>query len=958
MGAYRGEVMLPKIAGRRAPWLLLMSWAFTMPAWAQSHDDWANARSIASLPYSDSDSTTTATTEESDPVSVCFVGAGDSQGRASVWYRYTTGASIEYLNLSTAGSSYDTLIQVYRGAPGHFEQVTGGCNDDGVLQVQSRIAGLRLAPATTYWIEITSHGSVSSGGSLVFSAAASPVYVVTRSDDPNPAQSGCAAGDCSLRAAIKSANTTPGAVLIPAGTYAISLGSSGEDANAGGDFDIKTGMGIYGAGMDASVIDAANKDRVFDVDPYVSGGSTGKVTAIIADLAIVNGGGPAFFGDGGAIRAYSTNSSALLNNDYLALERVRISQSRSQLNGGALALIGRGTVRDSEFSGNYANSTGGGLALGPISAGGDTTIEIIGSTIAGNQSPSGFSGGGGIKSTARLRLVNSTVSGNSTGYHGGGLYLTGTGNVALYNTTVAGNRAAMSSGSSANGAGLRIDGGSRVLVRNSVLADNTRTAAAVADDCSGSGTTNTIDYSLIEAAGGCTFSGSANLAGVDPELSTPLASNGGATRTLLPAATSVLRDAGDPAGCADHRGQLLATDQRGAGYARVQGSRCDMGAVELAAAAVAAPGPPHIAAADDSGSSATDGLTRIAQPRLAGSCVDGSTITLLLDGLDSGTGGCAAGSYEVAANLVLADGTHTAAARATLAGTVSPDSATTGIVIDTAAPALVLTAAPSASTVGGEANFAFTAEAGLPVECAQDAGAYAVCTSPFTLTGLAAGNHALSLRQADLAGNLTALLHEWTALRPAAPGAPALTPESDTGVSASDGITRAEPLLLRGSCNSGDAVQLVVDGVDYGSAIACDGSYAVSVGGAAEGLHVFAARATRAGLASDPSSTVSVRVDRTAPAATAILTPAGLVGTSVTVHGSGEPQATVELQSDGAAACSAEVDAGGNWSCALTLASGSHVLIARQRDAAGNQSADSNAVTLTVDQLFADGFQP
>ncbi|MBL8297390.1 MAG: right-handed parallel beta-helix repeat-containing protein [Rhodanobacteraceae bacterium] len=952
-------MMLSKGA-RGALWLLLAGvLLLSMPVSAQLHDNWADARVITSLPYSDSDSTTTATTEASDPVSVCFIGAGDSQGRSSVWYRYATAAATEYLNLSTAGSSYDTVIQVYRGAPGSFEQVTGGCNDDGVLQTQSRIAGLRLMPNTTYWIEITSHGSFSGGGSLVFNASAAPVYSVTRTDDPNPAQAGCTPGDCSLRAAIKSSNSTPGAVVIPAGTYAISLGSTGDDANAGGDFDVKVGMGIYGAGMDATLIDAANRDRVFDIDPYVSGGATGKVTAIIADLALINGGGSSLFGDGGGIRAYSTNSSALLTNDYLALERVRVSQSRSQLNGGGLALIGRGTLRDSEFIGNYAGSTGGGLTLGPTLAGGDTTVEIIGTTIANNQSPGGFSGGGGIKSTARLRMVNSTVSGNTTGYHGGGLYLTGTGNIMLHNVTIAGNTAAMSSGSTANGAGLRIDSGSRVVVRNSVIADNTRTAAALADDCSGTGTLTTIDYSLLETGGGCAFTGSANLSGIDPELTAPLANNGGVTRTLLPATTSPVRDVADPAGCFDYRAQLLTTDQRGAGFPRGAGVRCDMGALELPASTLAAPGSPRIAAVDDSGSSTSDGVTRINQPRFEGTCADGSSITLLLDALPSGTSACASGVYMIAANVVLADGTHTATARAQLGSAISPDSSTSQVVIDTVAPVQAFTSAPQASTVGGDASFVFTGEASLPIECRLDTAAFSPCTSPLSFTGLAQGDHSLQLQQFDIAGNRGGVQHDWTALRPPAPSAPVLAPGSDTGSSPSDGITRAEPLLVRGSCSNGDLVQVVLDAAPLGGSQICIAeAYEVVAAGVAEGTHVFTVRASRGGLDSTLSAALTVQVDRTVPAAPSILTPDGYVGPLLLLQGTAEASATVEVRVDAMVGCTTAADGSGQWSCTLALSPGSHSVTARQTDLAGNVGSLGVASLFTVDRLFADGFEP
>ena len=319
--------------------------------------------------------------------------------------------------------------------------------------------------------------TLASAGALSFTASTAPVYTVTRQDDPSPALSGCSASACTLRSAISASNSVPGAILVPAGTYTLALGASGEDANAGGDLDLRAGMSIYGAGADATIIDANHKDRIFDVDPdSFSAPATGRVTALIADLSLVNGGGSSFYGDGGAIRAYSSGSSALVSNDYLVLDHVRIRDSRSQLNGGAVALSARGQFIGCEFSNNYANSTGGALTLGPSFAGGDTIIDLIDSTVAGNQSPSGFSGGGGIKTTARLRVVNSTIANNTTGYHGGGIYTTGTGALIVRSSTIANNVAA-SVTASANGGGIRVDNGTLSLA-NTILAGNSRGAGA------------------------------------------------------------------------------------------------------------------------------------------------------------------------------------------------------------------------------------------------------------------------------------------------------------------------------------------------------------------------------------------------------------------------------------------------------------------------------------------------
>lgn len=100
-----------------------------------------------------------------------------------------------------------------------------------------------------------------------------------------------------------------------------------------------------------------------------------------------------------------------------------------------------------------------------------------------------------------------------------------------------------------------------------------------------------LGFNLIQNTAGCPISGTTtgNLLNVDPHLG-PLQDNGGPTFTHMPAADSPALNAGDPAGCADNLGHLLATDQRG--IARPQGASCDIGAVErVLTCASASPGP-------------------------------------------------------------------------------------------------------------------------------------------------------------------------------------------------------------------------------------------------------------------------------------------------------------------------------------------------------------------------------
>ena len=932
--------------------------AAALPAYALN-DDYADAIAISTLPFGDSETTNGATIEATDPASICFVGANSSQGRASVWYQYTTGAAVEYVNISTQGSSYDTVVNVYSGSPGNFQQVLGGCNDDGIGATQSLIAGLRLKPATTYSIEVISHGAITFGGSLQFAMSAAPIYNVTRSDDPSPALSSCAVANCSLRAAIKASNAIPGAVLIPAGTYPISLGSSGEDANAGGDFDIRAGIGIYGAGMAQTIIDAAHKDRAFDIDPdSFSSPATGKVTAIITDLSIINGGGPSFYGDGGAIRAYSTGSSALVVNDFLALEHVSIRDSRSQLNGGGLALAARGMIRNSEFINNYANSTGGGLTLGPGSIGGDTTIEISGSTISGNQSPSTFSGGGGIKTNARLRISNSTLYGNTTGYHGGAIYLTGSGSLEVRSSTIANNTAA-AAGGSANGGGIRDDNG-KLTVLNSILANNTTgSGTGVADDCTAAGGTLSASYSVLKSATGCAFTGSNNLIATDPSLDTALANNGGITRTLALLAGSIAVDAADPAGCSDYLGNPLAYDQRGSGFPRSNGGRCDMGAFESAAAAApTVPGAPDLSAASDSGASNSDNLTNAATLNFSGTCSNSDVIALQVDAVAVGsTVTCAGASYAIASSTV-AQGNHLITATATLGAQTSAASTPLAIVVDRSAPTVAISSGPNGSGTCTSASLAFSIDDGIAAECQIDGGNFSACFSPVAYSGLLVGTHNFVVRASDLAGNLGSDTRAWSISPPDSPAKPLLDAGSDTGASNADAITRADPVLFLGACIDGDSIRLYDGTTPIGSASVCASGYQIIVAGLGEGTHLISASATRAGTESATGAALSLLIDRTAPTAPDITSPVGASAPTSIVHGQAEANAAIAVRENTTLLCSTNADAGGNWSCTASFsAGGTHNVVATATDLAGNEGPASLPFGVDVDRLFADDFE-
>ncbi|MEM9353697.1 MAG: choice-of-anchor Q domain-containing protein, partial [Planctomycetota bacterium] len=89
----------------------------------------------------------------------------------------------------------------------------------------------------------------------------------------------------------------------------------------------------------------------------------------------------------------------------------------------------------------------------------------------------------------------------------------------------------------------------------------------------------TSSYSLIQDPVGATINDlGGTITGQNPNLG-PLANNGGATLTHLPAGGSPVVDAGNPAAIPG-QGVTPAFDQRGIGFDRVRGTAIDIGAVE------------------------------------------------------------------------------------------------------------------------------------------------------------------------------------------------------------------------------------------------------------------------------------------------------------------------------------------------------------------------------------------
>jgi hypothetical protein len=97
----------------------------TTPLPPVAGDDFDAATQIGSTPYANTLDVSRATAAADDPTD-CFGNA------SSVWYAYTPTES-GLLDISTAGSDYDTALGVYTGSRGALDPVTCNADADGAL---------------------------------------------------------------------------------------------------------------------------------------------------------------------------------------------------------------------------------------------------------------------------------------------------------------------------------------------------------------------------------------------------------------------------------------------------------------------------------------------------------------------------------------------------------------------------------------------------------------------------------------------------------------------------------------------------------------------------------------------------------------------------------------------------------------------------------------------------------
>ena len=396
---------------------------------------------------------------------------------------------------------------------------------------------------------------------------------------------------------------------------------------------------------------------------------------------------------------------------------------------------------------------------------------------------------------------------------------------------------------------------------------------------------------------------------------------------------------------------------------------------------------PVLAAADDTGV-AGDGITARNAPTFTGTAEAGATVTILVDGAAvANVTADQSGAWSYTTDA-LADGRHRIGVRATdAAGNVSATRTTT-VTVDTAIDTPVLTGLTARSDTGvqGDAitkldktGLTGTAEIGATVTVFVDGVAMGTTKAnslgqwTFTSPALADGVHDAYVTARDAAGNASAPSGTYRfTVDTAAPtlGAALLSAASDSGAPG-DGITNVAP-VLQGVAEAGSTVTLTIDGVEAARIVAdaSTGAWTYAPAGLGEGRHTVAVQATDAAGNASARKTSYVTLDTSAAAPVvaglAAKSDSGVLGDGITkssrpvLTGTAEAGATVTLYAGDTVVGTAKAASNGTWSItpSAPLGDGTHAFTAAITDLAGNTSARSAAVSVTVDTLAPTAGRP
>jgi hypothetical protein len=178
-----------------------------------ANDDFDTPVTISSIPYSNAQDTTIATTAVDDPNFQC---SSYNTGVNSVWYTFTPSQS-GTLTARTEFSNFDTMLELWTGTRGSLTSVA--CNDDYTGIMYSRV-DVHVQAGVQYFIEVAGY------------KAATP--------DPAQKTSGqieASSGTLVLSVALVPDPTVQTLTVLSVGTYDGHILESGENTTAGGTLD-------------------------------------------------------------------------------------------------------------------------------------------------------------------------------------------------------------------------------------------------------------------------------------------------------------------------------------------------------------------------------------------------------------------------------------------------------------------------------------------------------------------------------------------------------------------------------------------------------------------------------------------------------------------------------------------------------------------------------------------------
>ena len=279
-----------------------------------------------------------------------------------------------------------------------------------------------------------------------------------------------ASGHVSLRSAIMAADAKGGSnkIVLPAGTFTLTIAPTGNDDASSGDLDITGNLTITGKGESKTIIDGNNVDRVFDIE-------SGK--ASITGMTVQHG---RVTGDGGGILNSGGN---------VTLTSVSVS------NNAALGFAGTQGASGTALSINGVRGSAGGNAEGGgiFNAGGSLSLSKC--LVSLNQVTGGEGGAGGTGAEvtgangASATGGNGGAGGGGGGAFGGGIFNGSAGSLTISGTTFSSNQAIGGNGGlgGIGGAGIGSPGGAAQAVgrgKAAVGAPVARRAKVRALDCS------------------------------------------------------------------------------------------------------------------------------------------------------------------------------------------------------------------------------------------------------------------------------------------------------------------------------------------------------------------------------------------------------------------------------------------------------------------------------------------